>query len=291
MKLAICLMLLPFCLANAVAQENDDRPALGFSFIFVDDAMYNKVKEARIDDFPSKMPKRTGLLVMSVSPNGPAANAKMRSTDFITEINKEKITSQEQFLKLVAALPVNEECKLTGYSIIGPRGKRKYKRGSIKISPITHRDCVANSMNSVRDKVEDTTTWRHPEAVRVPRGGSTLELMVLEHGGSARLFMTNQRRGQDWLFFDSITFSFPSENVKIDFDRSTENTHNLTWEWETIEVKDGPAKKIVELINGGQKPTIRYHGNTYKEDREMRDEEIARVKLVLDFFRMRGGKL
>jgi serine protease Do len=58
-------------------------------------------------DLADSLGVRSGVLVANVT-RGPAFDAGIRARDVITEINRQKVTSVEDYQKVVASLPDNK---------------------------------------------------------------------------------------------------------------------------------------------------------------------------------------
>lgn len=58
-------------------------------------------------------PYQKGVIVVDVMPDGPASEAGLQKGDIVTHINEHRVTTEEQFLRQLWAIPVHERFQMT----------------------------------------------------------------------------------------------------------------------------------------------------------------------------------
>lgn len=95
----------------------------------------------------------------------------------------------------------------------------------------------------------------------------------------------------DWLFVsnysikaDSTTFQYrPRVSVERD------NGYDGIWEW-SDDVVRAETEAILNAVAGSKKATVRYHGSTYYDDRDVTAKEKQAIKDVLAAYYALGGQ-
>ena len=99
----------------------------------------------------------------------------------------------------------------------------------------------------------------------------------------------------DWLFIekysvkaDQKTFHIEPGSFKVERDNGIVGGSNRIWEWYDGQVAEQQLQ-LWDEISRSSKVTLRYGGRQYYKDRELDDDEIDRIAVVLEAYRYLGG--
>ena len=287
--LAVLTMVLGgFAIAEEVA-PNLDAIVIGVRVGTIADDQQDVLKKLNI-----KLPVKTGLVIVHVEPRGPAANALLRKYDVITHINKKLVRNLEEFKVAATALTKDKQCEIGGYrAVVGARGKTTWKKGSVKVMPVTYRELVMNAMRSVKDEVRGTTTFKHVDSAEFVNSGSDFYCYFISSAGlNPTLAFRIQYVAEDWLFIRKFTIKADDATFEIDVSRlgsvEQDNSGGKIWEWYS-RVVEGKDREMLEAISKAERVILRCEGDKYQKDRDLTEEEIARFGAVLTAYRILNG--
>ena len=282
-KMIVALLFVVFWIEGSVciasSPDDMDSAAIGVSAIpFA--AIYDSLKKDGV-----KVPIRSGMIVVRVVPGSPAERAKIKVNDIILKVRGKSFRDTKTFIEVIGGLNVGKEYSFTGYSHFQIRGKSVWKKGTVKITPVTKREVILGVLAKETDKVNDVTFYQHVNSPLHVNSRSEIYCYIVKPGeGKPYLRIKTQYVANDWLFVREISIKADDKKFVWDMSRfndvERDNSGGKIWEWQD---KTATEKEIenLKLIAKALEVTIRYKGSQYRKDREMGDNEKARLGEVL----------
>lgn len=273
--------------AGGVQKPLLDSPSLGVTLIAIADLPVEIKKDL---DLPTKI----GVALLTVEPNSPAANAKLRPLDLITNINKKAIHTEAQYNEVMEGLEIGKEYEVKGFRGQSVGKKMKWKGGSIKLTPVNRRDVYLNAMRKKLDEVRETTSYRHVDSPESVNTASDLFLyFIAKKAEKPLLHLRIQFVNDDWLFIrryvvkaDENTFTIKPDRLQ---DVERDNGDGKVWEWHDHSV-GADERKMIDAITAAKRVILRCESDKYFKDRDLSRDEIHRLRVVLEAYRIMGGE-
>ena len=265
-----------------------DATAFGVKIVALSD-MKDAFKEEKIE-----LPTKIGVILVHVEPHGPAANAKLHRMDVITNVNKKAIRTAEEFKTAVTALTVGKEYEVAGYRALDVRGKVTWKKGTVKITPVTVRDVFIGALRKKTDDVRDLTSYTHLDTTEFVNTRSEFYCyFVSAKSAKPTLRLQIQYVAEDWLFIrrftikaDDASFTITPTGIR---DVERDNSGGKIWEWHDRPV-GAKERELLDAIVKAKRVILRCEGDKYQKDRDLSDGEIHRIKTILTAYRIMGGE-
>lgn len=263
-------------------------PALGVKVVALADTK-DAFKEDKIE-----LPTKIGVILVHVEPHGPAANAKLQRMDVVTNVNRKAIKTADEFKATVSSLTIGKEYEVAGYRASEVRGKITWKKGTVKVSPVSVRDVYLNAMREKTDEVRGTTSYTHRDSSEFVNSHSDFYAYFVQgKSGIPSLRLQIQYVADDWLFIKRFTIKADEQTFTLtptglrDVERG--NKGGKIWEWHDRAV-GAPEREMLNAIATAKKVILRCEGNQYQKDRELSDSEVNRIRTVLMAYQIKGGK-
>ena len=276
-------------LAHAADDLPDlDATAFGVKVVALSDTK-DAFKEEKIE-----LPTKIGVILVHVEPHGPAANAKLQRMDVITNVNKKAIRTAEEFKTAVTTLTIGKEYEVAGYRALDVRGKVSWKKGTVKVTPVSVRDVFLNAMRKKTDDVRGITSYTHQDTTEFVNTRSDCYCyFVSAKSAKPSLRLQIQYVAEDWLFIrrfvikaDDETFTLAATGLR---DVERDNSAGKIWEWHDRPVGT-KEREMLEAITKSKRVILRFEGDKYQKDRDLSDSEINRIRTVLTAYRIMGGE-
>ena len=286
-----CIMAL-FGLAISMTDDEElslGSPSLGVNVVTLTDTV-DVFKKAGVKAPPTK----TGVVLLEVAPYGPADAASLRQMDVITRIDKIAVTTEDEFKTIVAKMEIGKECEVTGFRGMEVRGRLTWKRGTVKLKPVTLRDVYLNAMDETKDDITGESSFRHKDSPKALDSASELFCYYTKkEGADPVLIMQILYVADEWLDIEKFTVKTDERVFNLnatgigDIERDTSGAKWLEWNRRVVGNAERP---LLESIANSEHVTLRCYGSKYQKDRDLSEAEIERVKCVLTAFRIVSDK-
>jgi PDZ domain len=149
-RVTLLVILLAFFSQSATADEWD-QPSVGFYAISLSE------NADALKKF-GKMPAKSGLLVMDVSPGSAAGKGGLKPLNIVTHVNRRPVGSMEDAAEVIQSLELGTPLVLQGW---GLTPTNTWKRGDVKTKVVSRRESLLGSVTIEHDKVFGQTTYTH----------------------------------------------------------------------------------------------------------------------------------
>lgn len=250
-----------------------DRPTLGCVFVSMEAARQS------VRDFPTK----EGMVLLHSPKSSPLGRVGLNGLDVITHINKRKVRNDDDFDKAMESLKQGVAIEIVGYSPIDGEERLRWKKGTLKVTPVTLRQFIKDSVRIDHDKFKDITYYFHREQPEHENDDVSMYLYKSADAPLGAILRMNYN-ADDWLFVKS--FSFVGGDVRFDIkptlltEVQRDNARGRVWEWYDAKLDDHLIDKLKTLAESS-KPSMRYDGRTSKFDRTITMQEQQRLRVML----------
>jgi hypothetical protein len=271
-------------IADDLQVTNLDDPALGVE-VRTASEIKDILKEKAVEP-----PTKLGVFVNHIEPYSPAARAKVQLTDIITHVNKKPVQNTDEFIAAVSELSIGKEYELGGYSLVQTGNKFRWKKGTVKITPVSKRDVFLNALRKTTDTVREVASYQHIDSqVYVNTRSDFYAYIVTSADVKPTLKLRIQYVANDWLFIRGYTIKADESafTIKADGIRDVErdNSGGKIWEWHDLPVGDRELEMIKVIIRA-DRVILRCEGDKYVKDRLLSDAEVRRLGTVLTAFQI-----
>lgn len=266
-----------------------DAPYLGIMVVDLDTA------RSLLDQKTNKIPETAkGVMAIEVAEYSPAYG-KLNELSIIQSVNGKKIRDVAEFNEQIKSMKIGDEIKLDGYGRRQSIQTGKFiwnSRGTSRISPVSKRDFLDNSAESIFDDFTNQT-WRTHKS-DPGRYSDSISVYFQEKDGKAdNLQLRISYRGDDWIFIQQVALKVGDTITVISDDSMRFETEVISGgevaEWIHIPVDDkiySTLREICSKFSG----RIRRQGRTKLSDRDVTYEELSRLRTMLDLYESLGGK-
>lgn len=271
------LVLLMPLFALSASADDLDQPSLGMRMVLVSEARES------VKDFKPAIPTRIGMIVVGVSPNGPAASVGISPLSIITRLGGKAIENKQHYSDAVGVLEVGKPIDVAGYKLEG-EAVRRWKSFTAKLTPAKHRDVVIGGLVRKDDQFKGTAFYTHPQSPENVSDRSELFAYIAEKGNARTLRIKLQYRDKDWLFIEKFMVHINGKNHEFSpaMERHVLRNGGIV-EWCDMDAGPKGQAFLRDLVKAG-KGTLRHDGSQFQKDRELADDEIDRIGAVLDAF-------
>ena len=255
-----------------------DRPTLGGTFVGMDTA------RTSVNEFPTK----EGMVLLYSPKSSPLARVGLNGLDVVTHINKRKIKTDDDYDKAMGTIKVGSPVEVVGYSPIDGGDRLTWRKGTLKVTPVSLRQFIKDSVRIEHDKFKDITYYFHreyPEHVK-----DDLSVYLFQSGSlPIGMFARMNYNADDWLFVQS--FSFVGDDIRFDIkphlltEVHRDNARGRVWEWYDAKADAAMIENIRKLAESG-KCSMRYEAKSKTFDRTISFAEKERIRLMLMALKM-----
>lgn len=264
---------------DATPADDYDRISIGAMALSLDDAKIAfKANDIR-------MPTNDGVLLYNVLAYSPAGLAGLTGMDVVTRVDRTSIASVEEYESAIAALTAGKSCEIAGFrGKMSPSGRVSWKRGSVKLAPMTRREMLLNAMAIEKDDIKGIEVYRHKDSPASPNSQSDLHCYLVKSQAGVLLNLRVQYVAKDWLFFNRVIIKADDNVFSLGEDEMGGSNRDLgrgkIWEWRDAAVSP-ETRKMLEAISNAKETTIRLEGEQYQKDLEMPPHHKQRIFTVL----------
>ena len=279
-----CVLVVAVCLAScqtAFCDEQSflDRPSLGIRTVAIAD-VENRLKELKIDP-----PTKIGVMVMFVQPYSPAEKAEFSLFDVILKVDRQLIRTADEFEEVMKKMQIGQEYRISGYTGKKTKDGIDWKRGTIRIKPVTERNVIFGQLEQSIDQISGAITYRHRDTEEYLNRRSEMSVSVRKAGGTiSNPTLHIQHVAKDWLFMtrfdirggDTVLTIGPVNYSSVNRDNGSRGI----WEWYRHVLDDAELQKLNRIVVADA-VTLRCSGEQYRVDRQLTDHEQGQLKAVL----------
>ncbi|MCG6154995.1 PDZ domain-containing protein [Rubinisphaera margarita] len=245
--------------------------------------VYDVLREKGFD-----LPTKSGLIVLHVTPNSPAAKAKISPDDIILKVQRTTVRTIDD-LRTALEGTAGKEIDLSGYGSTIIRGKQRWRRGDLRVTPATREEILKGAMVQTADPIKGLTFWKHASAPEFLNSRTAVYCYIAEEQGAPTLRLKLQYVADDWLFIKSLVVRAGAENFTIDLsgfsDVERDNSGGKIWEWHDRPVGANEMAMLRAMATGGN-AIIAFNGNQYRKDFELDDTSRHVISETLELYDM-----
>ena len=202
----------------------------------------------------------------------------------ILKIDRKLIRSADDFQEAVARMKIGSEHRLEGDTGKKIKERTHWKRGTIKVKPVSRRALIMNQILESEDSISKQNNYRHresPESVKYP---SDLHCRFSATATTVGpLLLRIQYSAEDWLFIKRYEIKADEETFTLDVSGfgDVERDNNVRiWEWHTRTVGKDDMKMLMAISNA-KEVVLRSIGKQYYRDRTLPNAEKQRLRVML----------
>ena len=280
---AAIIILAAYRITAAGEKPDFNRPSIGLSATDLP-ALTPEDKKAGV-----RWPAAKGVIVHYTWKGGPADSAGLGRLNIITAFGGEKVDALDDLTKAVVAAG-EKESTIAFFRPIQGKKNLIWKRQVAKLTPVKLGEIIAAQVERHVDEATGAVVLRHRDAPKVVNENSSCDLYIATpKGGKPQLAMRNTYVADDWLFIREYIFLVDGERFVITPPLGSVERDNKStiWEWSTTVCDVGdetaPLYKAAKAVAVGKDAKLIYQGRQYRKDREITDEERARIGIMLAY--------
>ena len=179
---------------------------------------------------------------------------------------------------------INEKIKLADNEIKKIELAKKAKIEAEKKAKAAKINKLKQNMRFRYDKVEDITFIQDKTSSRYVDTNSFF-LYIAKFKTGSNIWLRISYTGDDWIFFDTITFNIDGQKKDIYlnyYDVVRDNNNGVVWEY--INLKYDDNKDLINEIIKSKSAIMRLSGKNYHHDKTISNSEKQALKRVLEYY-------
>jgi membrane-associated protease RseP (regulator of RpoE activity) len=284
--LAACLLLSvstrPIEAAKAIGL--DDR-VIGVSPLEIADTAA-RFESADIDKW--KWPTKRGVIVASVVKGGPGQIAGIKELDIIIAVDGEKVVDVPSFISAVSG-STGRTIKVSFYRPSETKSGFRFRRKTLEVEPISRRELISTQVAKETDGATGIATFRHIGGDDIVNDRSSVDIWASQSEGAEPQFhLRIVYVGDDWRFINSYTFLIDGERFQIPATGKVDRDHEIKiWEWCVLSADandtSSDVAKVIRALANCRDAKVFHHGNQYREERDLSQDEIERACVIVHY--------
>lgn len=284
------VLLVPSSVFSQGKNQADEyeKPSIGAAAVSLTDA------EVAFKDNDMRLPTDDGVLLFNVLAYSPAGLAGLTGMDVVTRVDRTSVSNVEEYNAAIAALPLGKSCEIAGFrGKISPSGRVSWKRGAVKLKPVTRREMLMNAMSIEKDDIKNIEIYRHKDSPSTPNSKTDLHCYIIKSDDTTDLYLRVQYVGKSWVFFNKVAIKADDNVFSIDdsdfVNEGSDVQNGGVWERKDAPVTGG-TRKAIDAMTTATEVTVRLEGPEYQRDLQIPAEHRIRLLAVMEVHKMLSKK-
>ena len=172
----------------------------------------------------------------------------------------------------------------------------KWRVVTLTLKPVSRREACFAAISREKDEVRGLEFVRHRDSPEKVNERNDLSLyFALKDGRPQGLRLKIQYVSNDWLFIQKYfihhgpdTLEIQPRPNEVERDNGIVDGSHRIWEWYDSPIRSDQIP-IWKAISASPTVTLRFDGRQYSKDQTLDSDEIDRIAVVLDAYRLFGG--